>query len=237
MQLFVLIDVVGVNDVRMIEGGNGPGFPVEALQGGIIAGLGRRQHLDGDAAAHELVFAEVDRPHAAGAELFEHFVLADREASPLALQDLLGLELREDAVADEVAGHARGIAAHAAVGASFLQIIGQTPLVRDAALANEIEEFVRADRRSHRLTLTARPPRADRTQKLRQTHKSSILSQLRGVGKIAEAQGAAHSAVIAGRPADEQELTTESQRTQSIAARHGGAEEKAESHSGKPGHS
>ena len=51
------------------------------------------------------MFAQVDAAHAAGAEAFEHLVLADGEALPLALQDLLGLEIGEDAVADEQVGH------------------------------------------------------------------------------------------------------------------------------------
>ena len=50
------------------------------------------------------MLAQVDAAHAAGAEAFEHLVLADGEAAPLALQELLGLEVGQQAVADQQAG-------------------------------------------------------------------------------------------------------------------------------------
>ena len=99
--MLVLVDVVGADDVGMVEGGDGAGLAVEALQRGGILGLGGRQHLDGHPAAHELVFAQVDAAHAAGAEAFQHLVLADGEALPLALEELLGLEVGQQAVADQ----------------------------------------------------------------------------------------------------------------------------------------
>ena len=46
MQLLVLVDVVGADDVGVVEGGDGAGLAVEALQGGRVVGLGGRQHLD-----------------------------------------------------------------------------------------------------------------------------------------------------------------------------------------------
>ena len=63
----------------------GPGFTHEAIQRSVVGGLGGRQHLDGHTAAHQLMFAEIDAAHAAGAEAFEHLVFADGEAPPLAL--------------------------------------------------------------------------------------------------------------------------------------------------------
>ncbi len=102
MQLLVLVDVVGADDVGMIEGGDGAGFAVEAFQSGGIFGLGGGQHLDGHPAAHQLVLAQVDAAHAAGAEPLEHLVLADGEASPLPEKELLGLKQGEDPIAHEL---------------------------------------------------------------------------------------------------------------------------------------
>ena len=104
VQLLVLVDVVGADDVGMVEGGDGAGLAVEAFQRGGVVGLGGGQHLDGHPAAHQLVLAEVNAAHAAGAEAFEHLVAADGEAAPLALEELLGLEVREHAVAHHDAG-------------------------------------------------------------------------------------------------------------------------------------
>src|SRR5207245_51531 len=60
VQLVVLIDVVGANDVGMVEGGDGASLAIETLQRRRIFGLGGGQHLDSDAATHQLVFAQVD---------------------------------------------------------------------------------------------------------------------------------------------------------------------------------
>ena len=50
------------------------------------------------------MFAEVDRPHAAGAEAVEDEVLADEEFGPAAAHQVVGLERSKEAVADEEAG-------------------------------------------------------------------------------------------------------------------------------------
>src|SRR5439155_14829951 len=60
-----------------------------------------RQKLDRYPATHELVLAQIDDAHTAGAELFEQLVLADNEAAPLAAQQLVRLKVSEDAVLDE----------------------------------------------------------------------------------------------------------------------------------------
>ena len=42
VQVLVLVDVVGADDVGMVEGGDGAGFAVEALERGGVLGLGGR---------------------------------------------------------------------------------------------------------------------------------------------------------------------------------------------------
>ena len=78
VQLLVLVDVVGADDVRVVEGGDGPGLAVEPVQVRRVVELLDRQHLERDEPLHERVFAQVDRAHAAGADQFEQPVLRRR---------------------------------------------------------------------------------------------------------------------------------------------------------------
>ena len=96
MEVVVLVDVVGVNDVGVVHGGDGTGLPVEAFQRRRVGRLGGGQHLDRHPAAHELVLAQKHAAHAAGAEALQHLVLADGEAAPLALHELFGLEVGQE---------------------------------------------------------------------------------------------------------------------------------------------
>ena len=80
----LLVDVVGLDDVRVVQRSDGAGLAVEALQGRRVLGPGDRQDLDGHAPAHVPVLAQVDSAHAARAELLENFVFADRESPPAA---------------------------------------------------------------------------------------------------------------------------------------------------------
>ncbi len=109
VQFLVLIDVVGADDVGMVEGGDGLRFAVEAFERGGVLGLGGRQHLDGHAAAHQLVFAEINAAHAAGAEALQHLILADVETAPLAQEELFGLKGGEQAVAHHQPGQFAGV--------------------------------------------------------------------------------------------------------------------------------
>src|SRR5207237_643880 len=51
MQILILVDVVGMDNVGMIESRNGAGFAVKAKQGSLVRGLGSRQDFDGHAPA------------------------------------------------------------------------------------------------------------------------------------------------------------------------------------------
>ncbi len=58
VQVLILVDVVGVDDVGMVDGGDGAGLAIEAAEGGLVLRLGGRQDLDCPHAAHQLVFAQ-----------------------------------------------------------------------------------------------------------------------------------------------------------------------------------
>src|SRR5260370_5929864 len=100
VQFVVLMDVIGANDIGMIQSRDGAGFPIETFERRRVLGFSGGQDLDGGATAHELVLAQIDTAHAALAKALHHFVLADREAPPAALKKLFGLEMGENAIAD-----------------------------------------------------------------------------------------------------------------------------------------
>src|SRR5258708_26501178 len=95
---------------------------MKSLQRRRIIGLGRRQYLNGHAAAHQLMFAEVDTAHASGTNPFEHFVFANGEAAPFTLQELFSLEMRQNAIANEESSQLRGFLGNHPRSRRFLHI-------------------------------------------------------------------------------------------------------------------
>ncbi len=156
VQLLILINVVCVDDVGMIEGGDGPRLAVEAFEGRLVVRLGGGQDFDGDPATHQLVLAQVNASHAAGAELFEDFVLANGEPSPFALHDLFGLKLREQAIAHEKTGHARRIGRKGLFVPELGQVLGEASFIRHAAFTDQLQKFLGGGRCSHRVTFLLR---------------------------------------------------------------------------------
>jgi hypothetical protein len=141
VQPAVAVDVVTADDVGVLELGDGPRLAAEALQGhGVAGAVG--EHLDGDAAAHDRVLAQVDLAHAAGAERPQHLVLAtEDEVAPLAAQQLLDVEARQQAVAHQGVGRrprpvGQGAAGAPQPGLKLLRL-------HQSAAGGEVEEFVR----------------------------------------------------------------------------------------------
>src|SRR5207302_9341788 len=109
---------------------------VEALQCRGIIGPALGQDLDGGPAAHELVLAQVDAPHTARRDLLQHLVLADGEAPPASLQELLRLKARQDAVADEKTGDLTWLRRDRTASAQFIEIGAQAFLFHNAAFSH-----------------------------------------------------------------------------------------------------
>ena len=84
----------------LVDGGYGPGLAVEAAEARFVLCLGGGKYLHGNPAPHQLMLAQENGSHAAGAELLQHLVLAQAEAFVLSQQELFGLEIREQAVAN-----------------------------------------------------------------------------------------------------------------------------------------
>ena len=86
MEILVLVDVVGADEIRVVHRSNGPGFAVEPRQRRFVGRLRHRQDLHGDFSLHEFVFAKEHLAHPADAEPLKDFVLPDEESLPLALE-------------------------------------------------------------------------------------------------------------------------------------------------------
>lgn len=98
MQVLILVDVIGMDNIRVIQRRHGPRLAVEALEGRRVLGHRGGQDLNRHAPAHQPMLAQVHQPHAAGAEAVEDLVFADDEPPPLALQQSARLERRQDPV-------------------------------------------------------------------------------------------------------------------------------------------
>ena len=110
------------------------------------------QHLDRHAPPHELVLAQVDAAHAAGAEAFEDLVFADGEALPLALEDLLGLEIGQHAVPDQERCQRGGFGGHGPEARKLVQVGGQSLVLDHAAFLDKVQKFSDVAWRRHRST-------------------------------------------------------------------------------------
>src|SRR5262249_10574980 len=73
----VLVDVVDRADVRVVQGGGGPGLAAEALQRVAVVGVPFGQELEGHVPAEPGVLGPVDHAHAAAAEALQDAVMRD----------------------------------------------------------------------------------------------------------------------------------------------------------------
>ena len=126
----------------MVQRGDGPGLAVEAGQGRRILGLIGGQHLERDLPPELEMLAEIDRADAAGADAVEDEIFADEEPRPPAAHQVVGLERREEAVADE---EGRQIARSTRQRSGLAQagdIDRQPGRVQRQALLDQIEQVV-----------------------------------------------------------------------------------------------
>src|SRR5207248_2290498 len=84
--------VKGLDDVGVVQLGEYAHLAVETLPQRGVAVVVDGQHLDGDAATHQPVLAEVDQPHAARADLIEDTIVAQQQAVDAAGEDALELK-------------------------------------------------------------------------------------------------------------------------------------------------
>src|SRR5439155_7396638 len=88
-------------------------------------------------------------PRKAGAKTLNDLVPADGEAAPLALENLLGLEGRQQGVANEELGDLSRLGRHGAAGACLGDVRAQALVVHDTALLDETQKLVGGSRGGH----------------------------------------------------------------------------------------
>lgn len=127
------------------------GFAVESFEVRRVAELLERQHLHGDDALHEDVFAEVDGPHAANADEFEEFVLAgDHEPLVASELELLGLEASDESGFDQAGRHFVDGGGHRAVEPEPVEFRIEAGVRDESALADTFQIFGNVRGHGHR---------------------------------------------------------------------------------------
>jgi hypothetical protein len=104
MQVDILIDIVGANNIDVVKGGDNARLTMKPFQRRSVIGFGGGQDFDRHTPPHELVFTEVNTAHASRADAFQDLIFTNSEAAPFALKELFGLEMGQDAVTHKKAG-------------------------------------------------------------------------------------------------------------------------------------
>ncbi len=141
----VVVDVVGPDDVAVVQRGGGLGLAVEAGQIRRVFDAVLGQHLDGHAALHQHVLGQVDAAHPAGAQVVQQLVLAQEEALVAAFQQLVGLPAGEQPGLDQPLGDQLGVgdAMPAGLAASSRAEARVEPVLFDQPAApHEVEKSV-----------------------------------------------------------------------------------------------
>ena len=145
MDVAFVIDVVGPDDVRVVELGDRAGFEAESLQVGRIVDAVLRQHLDRHPPLHELVLGQVDAAHAALADLAQQLVLAEAEALVLAGEQFVGLPRVMRFGLDQQLGQlGSGLRARPrrARRCRFLKKRGELGLVDEVASPQQVDQLI-----------------------------------------------------------------------------------------------
>ena len=141
MKIVVLIDVVGANDIGVIECGDSAGFEIKAFESGRILGHAGRQHFDrSPPGACTCVRRDKQQMLIPPEPMqLEHAIFANDKTPPFTLEKLLGLKACKHTLANEQGGQPFGVGRH---GAGGLSQRGIEPLfVGDATLLNEGEKL------------------------------------------------------------------------------------------------
>ena len=99
-----LIDVVGSDNIRVLERSHDPSFAVESSQIDRVAKVCFRQHFDRTAAPHQRVFGKIDGARSAARQDREQAILPENEAAVFSSQELFGLPFSQGSVAHKRSG-------------------------------------------------------------------------------------------------------------------------------------
>ncbi len=138
----LIVDAVRLDNVGMIQGGDGAGFGKEPLQRRPILADLPRDDLQGDATVHRRVFGEEDAAHPSPAEKVEQLVLSHEEGGKPGQQPSR-LPGRDQAVPRQQLGDGRGIGQLSGDAAS----LGQLLICEQSALFQSGKELGRGRNR------------------------------------------------------------------------------------------
>jgi hypothetical protein len=109
MNVSIPTGIEGPDDVRMADSGGGLNFPLKTGDDvGVLHHAGGKD-LDGRNPVDPAVLGLEHLPHAARPDFLQHDVIAEYERRPLALRNLLDLELRQFLLTDEFMSQFLGI--------------------------------------------------------------------------------------------------------------------------------
>lgn len=95
--VFFVVDIVGSNDVWVIQGSDCFGFALEAFEVGGFPEFGFREYFHSAVVFHDDMFSEVNAAHTAGADMSEEFMFSEEEAFVFALKDFFALPAGQQA--------------------------------------------------------------------------------------------------------------------------------------------
>jgi hypothetical protein len=163
MKSVVLIDVKRPDDVGVVEDGRGPRLALKAQQQGRVGGLSPGKELDRYQTSHDTVLAEEDVPHAAGADGLQQVILANAEAAPASLEDLVSLERSKQSIADQAVRQQGWVLGQRGTGVRRGKMNLQSSRIEHATFAQQLQKRVGRPRRHlkslSRTTPTAVPAR------------------------------------------------------------------------------
>jgi hypothetical protein len=90
------VDVERPNDVRMVQGRHGAALSIEPLEVGRALSELLVKHLDGHAAPHQAVLAQIDAAHAPRTQMGQELIAAEEEPAVAAPHELAVLPRGED---------------------------------------------------------------------------------------------------------------------------------------------
>jgi hypothetical protein len=145
------VEVVDRHDVGMSKPGRSSGLSMESSQRRGVFRLRGRQHLQRHQPLHRDVFAEKYRRHLPGTDSFQYLVFAgEAEVPPTILEQLLGLEFRQQTLDHHLPGHRHRIARQFAIRRVLLQECAEGLGFDQGALANAIEKGIDLRGQVHR---------------------------------------------------------------------------------------
>ena len=139
------INIVGPDDVRVVQRRHRLGFAMESFQVTRVVDLLVRQHLDRTPPPHQHVFGQVHRTHPAFAQQGLQAVLAQEKALVLSLEQLVGLPFGQRLGRDQCISDRLRIATGRQRGNQLLQPVS----IHQATLPDQVQKRLDGELQRH----------------------------------------------------------------------------------------